>query len=156
MPGGYRPRAQLRGGTVARQDRRSGACRRSGLSLLPSLPPELRGAGQLADNVLHFARVLRKAGLPIGTDRPLLALQALQITGVSSRIDLYTVLRACLIDRIEHRALFDQAFRVFWSDPERLEEILRLLLPSAPGSASLRPGPSERLREALGSGDAKW
>ena len=124
--------------------------------MLPSLPPELRGAGQLADNVLHFARVLRKAGLPIGTDRPLLALQALQITGVSSRIDLYTVLRACLIDRIEHRALFDQAFRVFWSDPERLEEILRLLLPSAPGSASLRPGPSERLREALGSGDAKW
>jgi len=124
--------------------------------LLPSPALERRGAGQLADNVLHFARVLRKAGLPIGTDRPLLALQALQIAGVSSRIDLYAVLRACLIDRIEHRALFDQAFRVFWSDPERLEEILRLLLPPTPGRASVRPGPSERLREALGSGAARW
>jgi len=125
------------------------------LTLLPS-PALEGGGGQLADNVLHFTRVLRKAGLPIGTDRPLLALQALQIAGVSSRIDLYAVLRACLIDRIEHRALFDQAFRVFWSDPERLEEILRLLLPPTPGRASVRPGPSERLREALGSGAARW
>lgn len=116
--------------------------------MLPSSAPGQAGAGQLAHNVVHFARVLRKAGLPVGTDRPLLALQALGIAGVGSRADLYAVLRACLIDRIEHRALFDQAFQVFWRDPQLLEELMRLLLPSVAGGSSPR-GPSERLREAL-------
>lgn len=116
--------------------------------MLPSSAPGQAGAGQLAHNVVHFARVLRKAGLPVGTDRPLLALQALEIAGVGSRADLYAVLRACLIDRIEHRALFDQAFQVFWRDPQLLEELMRLLLPSVAGGSSAR-GPSERLREAL-------
>src|SRR5579862_9887142 len=70
-------------------------------------------AGKLADNVVHFARVLRRAGLPVGTDRALLALQALQVAGLGSRAELYAVLSACLIDRVEQRALFDQAFHVF-------------------------------------------
>jgi uncharacterized protein len=122
--------------------------------MLPTPAPGQAGAGQLANNVLHFARVLRKAGLPVGTDRPLLALQALAIAGIGSRADLYAVLRACLIDRIEHRALFDQAFQVFWRDPQLLEEVMRLLLPSVPGGSSPR-GPSERLREALGPAAAR-
>ena len=122
--------------------------------MLPTSAPGQAGAGQLANNVLHFARVLRKAGLPVGTDRPLLALQALEIAGVGSRADLYAVLRACLIDRIEHRALFDQAFLVFWRDSQLLEEVMRLLLPSVPGASSPR-GPSERLREALGPAAAR-
>lgn len=116
--------------------------------MLPAAALEQAGAGQLASNVLHFARVLRRAGLPVGTDRPLLALQALGIAGVGSRTDLYAVLRACLIDRIEHRELFDQAFQVFWRDPELLAEVMRLLLPAAPGASSRR-GPGARLREAL-------
>src|ERR1700756_1730441 len=101
--------------------------------MLPAAALEQEGAGQLANNVVHFARVLRKAGLPVGTDRPLLALQALEIAGVGSPTDLCAVWRACLIDRIEHRALFDQAFQVFWRDPQLLEEVMRLLLPSVPG-----------------------
>lgn len=116
--------------------------------MLPDAALEPPGAGQLADNVLHFARVLRKAGLPVGTDRTLLALKALEVAGLGSRADLYAVLRACLIDRIEHCALFDQAFEVFWRDPELLAQVMRLLLPSVPGRAARR-GPSERLREAL-------
>jgi len=116
--------------------------------MLPTAALAQEGAGQLANNVLHFARVLRKAGLPVGTDRPLLALQALGIAGIGSRADLYAVLRACLIDRIEHRELFDQAFEAFWRDPELLEEVMRLLLPSGPGTSSRR-GPGARLREAL-------
>ena len=122
--------------------------------MLPTSAPGQAGAGQIANNVLYFARVLRKAGLPVGTDRPLLALQALEIAGIGSRADLYAVLRACLIDRIEHRALFDQAFQVFWRDPQLLEEIMRLLLPSVPGGSAPRPL-RERLREALGPAAAQ-
>lgn len=122
--------------------------------MLPTAAPEEPGAGQLANNVLHFARVLRKAGLPVGTDRTLLALQALEISGLASRADLYAVLRACLIDRIEHRALFDQAFQVFWRDPELLAEVMRLLLPSVPGRSAGR-GPSARLQEAFGPAAAR-
>ena len=70
--------------------------------------------GHLAENVLHFARVLRRAGLPVGTDRPLLALRALEVAGIDTRADLHTVLEACLIDRFEHRALFEQAFLAFF------------------------------------------
>jgi len=122
--------------------------------MLPTSAPGQADAGQLANNVLHFARVLRRAGLPVGTDRPLLALQALEVAGIGSRADLYAVLRACLIDRIEHRALFDQAFQVFWRDPQLLEEVMRLLLPSVPGGSSPRDL-RERLREALGPAAAR-
>jgi uncharacterized protein len=120
--------------------------------MLPSSASHESGGGQLAENVLHFARVLRKAGLPIGTDRPLLALRALQVAGIGSRTDLHAILQASLIDRVEHRALFDQAFRVFWRDPELLNEILRLLLPSA-GATRARPQApapaNRRLAEAM-------
>ena len=116
--------------------------------MLPAATSHVQPA--FAANVVHFARVLRQAGLPLGTDRPLLALEALQVAGVASRADLYAVLRACLIDRIEHRALFDQAFQVFWRDPELLEQILALLLPAVQGLRS-RPGPEpgRRLAQAL-------
>jgi hypothetical protein len=120
--------------------------------MLPTAARE--GAGQLANNVLHFARVLRKAGLPVGTDRPLLALQALEIAGIGSRADLHAVLSACLIDRIEHRPLFDQAFQAFWRDPELLGEVMRLLLPTVAGASSRR-GPGARLREAPGAAGAR-
>ncbi|MFO0208058.1 MAG: VWA domain-containing protein, partial [Betaproteobacteria bacterium] len=44
--------------------------------------------GHLADNVVHFARVLRRSGWPVASDRELQALQALQVAGVGSREDL--------------------------------------------------------------------
>ena len=118
--------------------------------MLPAATLRNGPAGRFAVNVVHFARLLRQAGLPVGTDRPLLALEALQVAGPASRADLYAVLRACLIDRIEHRALFDQAFHVFWRDPELLEEILALLLPAV-RTPHARRGPvsSRRLGQAL-------
>ena len=98
------------------------------------LPHETRQPlphGKLAENALHFARLLRGAGLPVGTDRALLMLQALRVAGIGSRTELHDVLQACLINRAEHRALFDQAFRLFWSEPDRLGQTLRMLLPAA-------------------------
>jgi uncharacterized protein with von Willebrand factor type A (vWA) domain len=94
--------------------------------------------------------VLRSAGVPVGTDRVLLALQALRVAGIESRQDFYATLAACLIDRAEHRLLFDQAFQIFWKDPDLLGQTLRLLLPQAqetPGAPP--PMENRRLGEAL-------
>jgi hypothetical protein len=123
------------------------------------LPPSLYGApgalpGHLADNVVHFARVLRAAGVPVGTDRALLALQALQVAGIASRRDFHAVLASCLIDRAEHRELFEQAFHVFWKDPDLLGQMMRMLLPEVTSKAGGAPPPEHRrLAEALFQGE---
>lgn len=101
-------------------------------------------ADHLATNVLHFARVLREAGMQVGTDRVLLSLQALQIVGLESRRDFKATLAACLIDRAEHRALFDQAFHIFWRDPELLGRVMAMLLPRVEGRAGAPPPPENR------------
>ncbi|NCT84359.1 MAG: VWA domain-containing protein [Comamonadaceae bacterium] len=105
---------------------------------------------RLAENVLHFGRVLRTAGLPVGTDRLLLAAQALEAGGLASRADFKAALAACLVDRPEHRPLFEQAFHVFWRDPDLLGRIMALLLPQAQGRTATPPPPeNRRLADAL-------
>ena len=101
---------------------------------------------QLAHNILHFARVLRSAGMPVGSDRVLLSLQALQLAGLEQRRDFHAVLRACMLDRIEHRELFDQAFALFWRDPTQVDSLIELL-----GPVSQRPAlqANQRLGAAL-------
>jgi uncharacterized protein with von Willebrand factor type A (vWA) domain len=111
--------------------------------------------GRLADNVMHFARVLRDAGLPIGTDRILLAYEALRAGGIESRADFYAVLSACFVSRGEHRTLFDQAFHIFWKDPDLLGKIMQLLMPQMKQKAEAAlPPENRRLAEALFKGDA--
>jgi uncharacterized protein with von Willebrand factor type A (vWA) domain len=104
----------------------------------------------LAANLMHFGRVLRTAGLPVGSDRLLLALQALHVAGLASRGDFKATLLTCLVDRPEHRPLFEQAFQVFWRDPDLLGRIMALLLPQAQGRAAAPPPPeNRRLADAL-------
>jgi len=104
----------------------------------------------LATNVMHFARVLREAGMPVGTDRVQLSLKALQVAGLESRRDFQATLAACMVDRAEHRPLFEQAFHIFWRDPDLLGRVMAMLLPQAEGKP-MRPPPPEnrRLAQAL-------
>ena len=107
--------------------------------------------GHLAENVMHFARALRAAGMPVGTDRVQTSLQALQVTGLEHRGDFRAVLAACLVDRLEHRVLFDQAFDLFWRDPDLMGRMRALLLPKVRLKDGAVPPPPEnrRLGEAL-------
>ena len=73
-----------------------------------------QASGRLAANVVHFARLLRRAGLPVGTDKALAAVEAAAWVGPERRSDLYAALAATLVDRAEQRELFDEAFRLFW------------------------------------------
>ena len=107
------------------------------------------GGGHLAENVMHFARVLRSAGMAVASDRVQTALAALQVAGLESRRDLHAVLGACLIDRIEHRTLFDQAFVLFWREPDQLGALLTLQdAAQRPDRVTAKPE-NRRLTEAL-------
>jgi len=77
---------------------------------------------------MHFARVLRGAGIPVGPDRVIDALRALEIAGIGNRDDFYWTLASLFIDRREQFELFDQAFHVFWRDSRLLERVMALSL----------------------------
>lgn len=112
--------------------------------------PDVPLAGHLGENVMHFARVLRTAGLPIGSDRIRIALEALPIAGLESRDDLHATLTACLVDRPEHQLLFDQAFHLFWRDPDLRGRMMAMLLPRVQGRDSgPKPPQNRRLADAL-------
>ena len=106
--------------------------------------------GHLAHNVMHFGRVLRTAGMPVPTDRIQLALNALQAAGLESRQDFHDTLMACLLDRVEHRELFDQAFYLFWRDPDIAGRMMAMLMPRVQAKTEQAPLPeNRRLGEAL-------
>ncbi len=90
---------------------------------------------RFADNIVHFVRLLRAAGIPVGPNRTLDALAAVAAVGVSRRDDFRAALAAVLISRQEHQAMFDQAFEVFWRNPRMLEKMMAALLPKAEGRA---------------------
>ena len=77
--------------------------------------------GRLPANIMHFARLLRRAGLPVGPSDMLAAQHAVQLVDIGSRAQVRTALRTTMVHRHEHEDLFDQAFRRFWRDPTRRE-----------------------------------
>jgi len=91
--------------------------------------PEAVAGGRFADNIMHFARALRAAGLPVGPGRVVEALRAVETVGIASREDLYWTLFAVFVNRRDQREIFDQCFHIFWRDPRILERVMQLLLP---------------------------
>ncbi len=104
----------------------------------------------IADNIVHFARVLRAAGMPIGPDRVLAAMAAIEHVGFDRRDDVHAALGAVMLDRHEQQALFDAAFDAFWRDPKWLEQMMELLLPKVHGRGTKAVAPrANRLADAL-------
>ena len=104
----------------------------------------------IADNIVHFARVLRGAGMAIGPDRVLAALAAVELVGLNRRDDVHAALSAVMLERHEQQPLFDAAFDTFWRDPKLLEQMMYLLLPKISGRGDKqRPPRANRLAEAL-------
>jgi uncharacterized protein len=104
--------------------------------------------GRLADNIAHFARALRKAGLPIGPASVLDAIEAVTSAGFGQRGDFYHILAAVLVRRPEERVVFAQVFRLFWRDPQYLEHMMALLVPQVRGVQEDRPAAAAERRAA--------
>jgi hypothetical protein len=107
-------------------------------------------AGRLADNIVYFARALRRAGLPVGPGAVIDALAALDAAGLARREDVYWTLHAVLVKRREHSLVFDQAFRIFFQRRGYLDQLMAMMMPQAPGSPAAAPAPATaRVQEAL-------
>ena len=116
----------------------------------PDPPRPIADGGRLANNVMQFCRCLRAAGLPIGPGKVLAALEAVSAVGVGSRVDFYWALHAALVNRRDQRELFDQAFHIFWRNPDLLRRMQALLLPQvAVDDPKSRQELSRRIAEAL-------
>jgi uncharacterized protein with von Willebrand factor type A (vWA) domain len=105
--------------------------------------------GRLAENVMHFVRILRAAGLPVGPAKVLDALAAVEAIGVGNRDDFRAALAAVLVSRREHQPVFEQAFALFWRNPRLLERMLAALLPKVEGRAGAPEELPARLAQAM-------
>ena len=97
------------------------------------VPLEIPDNPKLAQNIIHFGRALRRAGLPIGPGRVIDAIDAVKAAGFTNQQDFYWTLHACFVNRPEHRAVFAQIFRLYWRDPRYLEHMMSMMLPAVRG-----------------------
>lgn len=104
--------------------------------------------GNIADNVVGFARALRAAGLPVGPGAVIDAMNALQMIEIGNRADVYATLEAIFVKRHEHVLIFSQAFDLFF----RAAEDWKQMLDSVPLPDQARkkpPAAARRVQEAM-------
>ena len=98
---------------------------------------------------MHFARLLRGAGLRLGPDRVVDCVRALELADCNRREDWYWTMSAVFLSKEEQRPIFDQAFRIFWRDPKLVEKMMNALLPKTYGRAGKpEQEQSQRLSDA--------
>ncbi|MBZ9818126.1 vWA domain-containing protein [Mesorhizobium sp. CA4] len=127
---------------------------------MPSLRPEPKAAladGRIADNIVYFARALRKAGMRVGPASVKEAIEAVLAAGIGSRDDFYWTLHAVLVSRHEDHPVFDEAFRLFWKSRELIEKLLAMFSPIAPDDRNKqKPRAAEnRVSQAMFEGHRK-
>ncbi len=101
---------------------------------------------RIAANVMHFARLLRRAGLPVGPAETIAAQDALTRIDLASKTQARTALRTAMIHRHEHQDVFDQAFALFWRDPSASAQAAAMALLEAEQQTPKpeRPPPAAR------------
>jgi uncharacterized protein with von Willebrand factor type A (vWA) domain len=113
--------------------------------------------GRIADNVVYFARALRKSGMRVGPASVVDAIEAVLVSGIGTRDDFYWTLHAVLVTRHEDHAIFDEAFRLFWKSRELIEKMLAMFSPVAPDNREKqKPRAAEnRVSQAMFEGHQK-
>lgn len=94
-------------------------------------PSSSSGDGRLADNIVFFARALRKAGLKIGPAAVADAIEAVEAIGIGSRDEFHAALCTTFVKRHDDLALFDEAFRLFWRSRDLVQKMIGTTQPVA-------------------------
>ena len=114
---------------------------------------------KLVENITHFGRALRRAGLSIGPGRIVDATRAVHAAGFTSKTDFYWTLHACFVSKPEDRAVFAQIFRLYWRDPQFMEHMMAFLMPAVRGVQDDRKAAAAERRAAqalLDQKDPDW
>ena len=113
--------------------------------------------GRMADNIVYFARTLRKAGMRVGPASVVTAIEAVEAAGIGSRDDFYWTLHSVLVKRHEDHATFDEAFRLYWKSRELVEKLIAMFSPQvASNREKEKPRAAEqRVSQAMTEGREK-
>jgi uncharacterized protein with von Willebrand factor type A (vWA) domain len=103
----------------------------------------------LAANIMAFGRLLRRAGVPVGPTEALVAMEALSLVDIGDRRQVHAALRGVMVHRHEHFPVFDQAFLLFWRDPEAGRNAAAMALMDGMKDQAKPPPGSRRLAEAM-------
>ena len=150
VPGRHRQAARRRSGAAHRRSQAGGGRGVSDLATAASLAG-LGGAGggALAANLEAFGRLLRRAGLPVGPNETLAAMEALTLVPLDDRRQVHAALRAVMVRRRAHFEIFDQAFLLYWRNPEAARNAAAMALLDGAKKEKAKPPPgSRRLSEA--------
>jgi uncharacterized protein len=121
------------------------------------LHPVSKGGGRLAENILYFSRVLRRAGLKTSPQATLDAVAAAEAVGIGSREEFHAALSAVFVKRREDMAVFDEAFRLFFRKRDLIEKMIQLMSPKMSDQrAAEKPKPAaSRVNDALVANQAR-
>ena len=86
---------------------------------------------RLVANIMHFGRILRTAGLPIGTGKILDGVNAIRAVGIGKRTDFYWALHAVFVNRRDQHEMFDQPYQIL--HPPDWKNFRISSVPKAPG-----------------------
>jgi uncharacterized protein with von Willebrand factor type A (vWA) domain len=104
--------------------------------------------GNIADNVIGFARALRSAGLPVGPGAVIDVMNALPLIEIGNRGEVFTTLESIFVKRHEHALIFKQAFDLFFRAADEWKHMLDSV--PLPDHAKKKPPPAaRRVQEAL-------
>ena len=98
--------------------------------------------GRFADNLVVFARALRRGGMSVGMERAALAARALQASGLGERGDFYWCLRAVFVSKSADIVVFDEIFHRFWRKRDLIGKMLQAFSPPAPERGGPPPAPA--------------
>lgn len=105
--------------------------------------------GMLFQRLIAFARLLRRAGIPLGSGAVIDAFEAVLLAGVGTRQDFFWMLHAVLIKRHEHFPIYYEAFHRFWQRGQ-VERVLAEMLPVTRTEGVKTRVAQRRVEEALG------
>jgi uncharacterized protein with von Willebrand factor type A (vWA) domain len=104
-------------------------------------------SGKLPENIIGFGRALRRAGVPIDSQRMALAIEAARLVGLERKDDLHAALGSVLINRQQDIEVFDQLFSALFRNPDLAQQLLAQMLPKV--RQGQPPSRKARVQEAL-------
>jgi uncharacterized protein with von Willebrand factor type A (vWA) domain len=104
-------------------------------------------SGKLPNNIVGFARALRRAGVPVDSSRMALAIDAVRLVGIARKDDLHATLKAVLVSRQQDGEVFDQLFDALFRNPDLTQQLLAQMLPKVRQAQA--PSRKARVQEAL-------